>query len=60
MLVVGTTKALHMPQSTSHVFDQTDQCASQVVRSFDSHVNISAIIHGLKKHLCSSIMAVTL
>ena len=58
-LVVGATKASHMPQSTSHVFGQTDQCISQVVQSCGSHVNISAIIHGLKKSLYSSMMAVT-
>ena len=59
-LVEGIARALHMPQSTSHVFDQTDQHTSQEVQSSDSHVNISEIIHRLKKSLCSSIVVVTL
>ena len=42
------------------VFERTDQHTSQVVQSSDSHVNISAIIFGLKKIMCSSMMAVTL
>ena len=59
MTVMGTTNVLHMPQSTSHVVGQTDQCTSQVVQFSGSHVNISEIICGMKWSLCSSMMAGT-
>ena len=58
--VVGTTKASHMPQSTLHVFDQTDQYTSHEAWSSGSHINMSTIICRLKNSFCSSIIAVTL
>ena len=55
--IVGTAKASHMPQSMSCIVRQTNQPMSHVCQGSGSHVDISAIVHGLKNSLCSSIMA---